>query len=201
MEHRDLRRRGGSGQRQRPLPRDGHRDLRDDRPGQDLDGVLDLGAEHGHPRPGHPEARPRDGHRHLRPRLLRGRHRADQGVHGGGVCRAGPPVRPQDHDQVEPVRAARRHARRAGQGGQSAGRLDALLLPEGRRPEGHRHDQGPRGRDDPGVDAERQEGAAEGVLGPQPRGRSPARAAGSAAAAAADAAGSAATWSTRASTR
>ena len=53
-----------------------------------------------------------------------------------------------------------------------------LLLPEGRRPEGHDHDQGPRGQHDRGAlaefggsaAAERQEGAAEGVLGPQPGG-------------------------------
>ncbi len=80
-EQPDLRRRGGSRERQRALPGHRLRHLRDDRPGQDVDGVLDLDdAADDHPRPGHPEARPRNGDRHLRARLLRDRHRPDQGV-------------------------------------------------------------------------------------------------------------------------
>ena len=48
------------------------------------------------------------------PRLLRGRHRADQGVQARGVRGGGVPVRAAGGDQVEPLRAARRHARRDG---------------------------------------------------------------------------------------
>ena len=55
------------------------RHLRHDRQGQDLDGVLDLGAERHRPRPGRPEARPRPRHRHVRPGHLHRRHRPAQG--------------------------------------------------------------------------------------------------------------------------
>ena len=53
---------------------------------------------------------------------------------------------------------------------QSAGRRDDLLLPEGRRAEGDGHHQGPRGHDGQRVHADGEEGAAEGVLEPEPPG-------------------------------
>ncbi len=75
-----LRRRRGPGQRQRPLHRRRLRHPGLDRQGQDLDDLLDLGAERHRPRPGRPEARPRPRHRHLRPGHLHRRHRPAQGA-------------------------------------------------------------------------------------------------------------------------
>ena len=144
--------------------------LGDRGPGQDVDRVHHLAADDGDQGPGHPEARPRNGHRDLRARVLRRRHRADEGVQAGGVREGGAPVRAAGGGEVEPLRAARRHARRDGEGRQSSGRRDDLLLPEGRRAEGDRHHQGPRRHHRQRVHARGEEGAAEGVLEPQPPG-------------------------------
>ena len=144
--------------------------------GKTLDGVLDVGAQHVT----------------IRDVAIQKRDREMAiGTYGRGfyVADIGPikEFKPEvfqepahlfdikNDDQVEPLRAARRHAGRDGQGRQPAGRREHLLLPEGGRAEREGDDQGPGGHHDPGADAEQQEGPAEGVLGPEPAGGRAAR--------------------------
>ena len=78
------------------------------RQGQDLDDVLDVGAERHRPRHGHPEARPRPGHRHVRPGHLHRRHRPAQGVHAREPPQGRLPLRRRGDHPLEPLRAGGR---------------------------------------------------------------------------------------------
>ena len=88
---------------ERPLPRQRLRHPRLHRQGQDLDGLLDLGAERHRPRHGHPEAGPRPRHRHLRPGHLHRRHRPAQGDERRQPGQGRLSLRPRRGHPLEPL--------------------------------------------------------------------------------------------------